>query len=73
MFSVPIEERLDDRELKKGILREAGKIIGVPDIILQRRKKAMQYGSGVHKMLMKKVDVINSVYPSPEPPSQHSK
>ena len=73
MFSVPIEERLDDRELKKGILREAGKIIGVPDIILRRRKKAMQYGSGVHKMLMKKVDEINSVYPSPEPPSPHLK
>jgi asparagine synthase (glutamine-hydrolysing) len=73
MFSVPIEERLDDRELKKGILREAGKIIGVPDIILQRRKKAMQYGSGVHKMLMKKVDEINSSYPSPELPSRHLK
>lgn len=73
MFSVPIEDRLDDRELKKGILREAGKMIGVPELVLQRRKKAMQYGSGVHKMLMKKVDEINSSYPSPEPPSQHSR
>lgn len=64
IFSVPLEERMEDRELKKSILREAGKIIGIPEIVLKRRKKAMQYGTGVHKMLMKKVDEINSSYPS---------
>ncbi len=64
MFSVPIEERMDDRELKKSALREAGKILGAPEIVLKRKKKAMQYGSGIHKMLMRRVDEINRVYPA---------
>ncbi|MBU0526939.1 MAG: asparagine synthase C-terminal domain-containing protein [Candidatus Micrarchaeota archaeon] len=64
LFSVPLEERMADRELKKGILREAGKILGVPKLALLRRKKAMQYGSGVHKIFMKKVDEINAHFPA---------
>ncbi len=63
MFSVPIEERMDDRELKKGILREAAKVLGAPEVVLKRRKKAMQYGSGVHKMLFRRVDEINRDFP----------
>lgn len=63
MFSVPIEERMDDRELKKSSLREAGKIIGAPETVLKRKKKAMQYGSGIHKMLMRHVNEINRIYP----------
>lgn len=53
MFSVPLEERMDDRELKKGIFREAAKVLGVPTCIVKRKKKAMQYGSGIHKLLLK--------------------
>ncbi len=64
MFSVPLDERMEDKDLKKGILREAGKIIGAPETVLKRRKKAMQYGTGVHKMLMKRMDEINASYPS---------
>jgi asparagine synthase (glutamine-hydrolysing) len=63
MFAVPISERMDDRLMKKGILREAAKVLGVPDMIVRRKKKAMQYGSGVHKMLMKRVDEINLRFP----------
>jgi asparagine synthase (glutamine-hydrolysing) len=63
MFAVPIEERMDDRALKKGILREAAKILGVPDIAVMRKKKAMQYGSGVHKMLIRRVEEINRDFP----------
>ncbi len=63
MFSVPLEDRMDDRELKKGILREAAKVLGAPDIVLKRKKKAMQYGSGVHKMLIRRVEEINRTYP----------
>ncbi|MFH0738206.1 MAG: asparagine synthase C-terminal domain-containing protein [Candidatus Micrarchaeota archaeon] len=63
MFSVPLDERMDDREMKKGILREAAKVLGAPEIALNRKKKAMQYGSGVHKMLMRRVDEINRLYP----------
>jgi asparagine synthase (glutamine-hydrolysing) len=63
MFSVPIEERMDDRTLKKGILREAAKLLGVPAIVIGRKKKAMQYGSGVHKMLFRRVEEINRTFP----------
>lgn len=64
MFSIPIEDRMEDRELKKLFLREAGKLLGAPEIALQRRKKAMQYGTGVHKIFMKRADEINAAYPS---------
>ena len=63
-FAVPIEERMDDRELKKGILREAGKVLGAPPEVLKRRKRAMQYGSGIHKLLLKNSEEINRNYPA---------
>jgi asparagine synthase (glutamine-hydrolysing) len=64
MFAVPLEERMDDRGMKKGILREAAKVLGAPELVIRRKKKAMQYGSGVHKMLMKHVNEINRAYPA---------
>ena len=64
VFSVPIEERMDDRELKKGLLREAGKVLGAPAAVLKRKKRAMQYGSGIHKLLLKSSDEINRHYPA---------
>jgi asparagine synthase (glutamine-hydrolysing) len=64
MFSVPLEERMDDREMKKGILREAAKVLGTPSIVLTRKKRAMQYGSGIHKVLLKKAGQINRDYPA---------
>ncbi|VVC02877.1 Asparagine synthase [Candidatus Bilamarchaeum dharawalense] len=67
MFSVPLDERMHDRELKKGILREAGKILKVPECVLKRRKKAMQYGSGVHKILLRKRAELDRLYPKEEP------
>ena len=41
--------------LRKCILREIAKDIGVPSEIVRRPKKAAQYGSGIHKILVKKV------------------
>ncbi len=64
MFSVPLEERMHDRVIKKTILREAAQMLGVPQEVVQRKKKAMQYGSGVHKFFMKHLDEINSKYPA---------
>lgn len=64
VFSVPLEDRMEDRVLKKGILREAAKLLDVPNMAVRRKKKAMQYGSGVHKMLVKRADEINSSYPA---------
>jgi len=65
MFSVPLQERMDDRNLKKGVLREAAKVLGTPRTSFMRRKKAMQYGSGVHKILMRRAEEINRAYPAP--------
>ncbi len=69
MFSVPLEERMDDRQLKKGMLREAARMLGAPELAVSRKKKAMQYGSGVHKVLMRHADELNKSYPgSSHPP-----
>ena len=55
-LNVPIKYKLDDEDnLRKCILREIAKDIGVPSEIVRRPKKAAQYGSGIHKILVKKV------------------
>ena len=41
--------------LRKHILRDVAKSMGVPDYIALRPKKAAQYGSGINKILKKKV------------------
>ncbi len=68
-FSVPIEERMDDRAMKKGVLREAAKVLGAPEPALKRKKKAMQYGSGVHKLLFRRIEDINRSFPPLSPAS----
>lgn len=70
MFSVPLEERMDGRELKKGILREAAKLLGAPELAVRRKKKAMQYGSGVHKILMSHSEAINRDFAVLQPQSR---
>jgi asparagine synthase (glutamine-hydrolysing) len=42
-------------ELRKRILREAAIEMGVPEYIAMRPKKAAQYGSGIDKVLRRKV------------------
>ncbi len=56
-LKVPIEYKLDNGKdnLRKCILREIASDIGVPAEIVRRPKKAAQYGSGIHKILVKKV------------------
>jgi len=46
----PYEKRRDE---KKQLLRNAAKELGVPDEVCRRKKRAMQYGSGIHGFLMK--------------------
>jgi len=53
VFNIPIEIRMEDYELKKGVLREAASFLGVPQIAIKRKKRALQYGSGIHKILLK--------------------
>lgn len=56
-LKVPIKYKLDNgkENLRKCILREIASDIGVPAEIVRRPKKAAQYGSGIHKILVKKV------------------
>ena len=51
--SIPIPELAGSREEKKPILRKIARLLGVPELACSRPKKAMQYGSGVHKELVK--------------------
>ena len=62
MHAVPLEERMSERELKKPILREAAKLLGVPELVLKRRKHAMQYASGVHRIIMRNADSLNEKF-----------
>ncbi len=57
---VPLEVLMEDKALKKGVLREAGKLLGVPEIVLLRRKRAMQYGSGIHSIILRHAKALNA-------------
>ncbi len=63
VFSIPIEKRIEDRELKKGLLREAAALLRIPSLAIKRRKQAMQYGSRIHNILLRHSDMINKAYP----------
>lgn len=54
-INIPMKYKISGTEdnLRKCILREAGAELGVPAEIVNRPKKAAQYGSGIHKMLKK--------------------
>ena len=56
-LDIPGIYKIKDNEdvLRKHILRDVAKSIGVPDYIADRPKKAAQYGSGINKILKKKV------------------
>ncbi len=63
VFSIPLLKRMEDSELKKGLLRDACRLLKVPQKAIERKKKAAQYGSGVHKILIKNSDFILDNYP----------
>jgi asparagine synthase (glutamine-hydrolysing) len=52
---IPLNYKIKDSEdlLRKHIIRKIAKNIGVPEISANQRKKAMQYGSLIHKELIK--------------------
>ena len=51
---VPIGEKFADATQKKGVLRRIARELGVPESACERPKQALQYGSGVHKLLLKR-------------------
>ncbi len=66
VFSVPLEKRMEERELKKGILREAAALLRVPSLSIKRRKQAMQYGSKIHNTLLRHSEELANRYPYPK-------
>ena len=56
-LDIPAKFKIRDGDdlLRKHILRDLAKDIGVPDYIADRPKKAAQYGSGINKILKKKI------------------
>jgi len=52
---IPLKHKIHDSDdlLRKHIIRELALKIGVPEISSNKRKKALQYGSLIHKTLMK--------------------
>lgn len=54
-INIPMKYKINGKtdKLRKCILREVGAELGIPTEIVNRPKKAAQYGSGIHKMLKK--------------------
>jgi len=53
--TIPVCEKIHDSEdlLRKHIIRKLASEIGVPEISYTKRKKALQYGSKIHKAFLK--------------------
>jgi len=52
---VPVEEKFADEKERKGVLRRIARELGVPAEACARPKQALQYGSGVHRVLLKRL------------------
>lgn len=60
VLSIPARQRIGPKSMKKPMIREVAKRFDVPSEAVGRQKKAMQYGSNVHKTflrLLKKGDI----------------
>lgn len=53
--TIPISEKIhgSDDLLRKHVIRKLANKIGVPEIAYTKRKKALQYGSNIHKLFLK--------------------
>ena len=53
--TIPISEKIhsSDDLYRKHIIRKLASDIGVPEVSCSKRKKALQYGSKIHKFLLK--------------------
>ncbi|MCX6769248.1 MAG: asparagine synthase-related protein [Candidatus Micrarchaeota archaeon] len=58
ILDLSLSERLGTRDSKKPLMRKIATELGVPKDAVDRKKKAMQYGSGVHKILLKNIKQI---------------
>lgn len=53
--TIPISHKILGTEdlMRKHVIRNLAKKIGVPELAYSKRKKALQYGSNIHKLLLK--------------------
>jgi len=53
--TIPLSEKIHDSNdlLRKHAIRDLAKDIGVPELSANKRKKALQYGSKIHRALLK--------------------
>ena len=53
--TVPISEKIHNSDdlYRKHIIRKLASEVNVPEISCNKRKKALQYGSKIHKFLLK--------------------
>ena len=53
--TVPISEKITDSEdlMRKHAIRKLAKDVGIPEISYNKRKKALQYGTKIHRKLLK--------------------
>ena len=53
--TIPISEKILDSEdlMRKHAIRKLAKDVGVPEISYNKRKKALQYGTKIHRKLLK--------------------
>lgn len=53
--NIPLEDKIKNSEdlIRKHIVREAALKIGVPELSANQRKKALQYGTQIHKKIIK--------------------
>jgi asparagine synthase (glutamine-hydrolysing) len=58
ILSLPLSDRLGTITDKKPLLRKIAAKLGVPQDAIDRKKKAMQYGSGIHKILLRNIKQI---------------
>ena len=52
---IPLDEKIHDKDdlIRKHIIRKLALSIGVPEVSATKRKKALQYGTKIHKSLLK--------------------
>lgn len=62
-FEMDVKEHFSDDGLKKPMLRKAASLLGVPIAAIERKKKALQYGSGVDRFYSKNRKELEKMFP----------
>jgi asparagine synthase (glutamine-hydrolysing) len=68
VLSIPAKDRIGPKEMKKPLIRQVAKLFAVPIDAIERQKKAMQYGSNVHKTFLKLLKEAKIEAQKPRPP-----